>query len=297
MAEIKRTKNLGVHVNGGLSRAVKMAEKYKFDSAQIMPSAPMRWATRPISEEKLEPISKMHSDHPLRKILLHGVYLTNLARKDKQLFHLSKLSLVTYLNYAQKLINAIKEHDLQVEVLGICFHPGSAIDLSPEEGLERISYGINWVMDEVEETAPDVKLLLETTAGSGNVMGDTFAELAKMRERVKEKYNDRIGYVLDTQHTWVSGYNWVEDLDGVVAQAREHLGAKNIAAVHLNDSMKEFDSHKDRHADIGEGKIGVDAIKKLIAHDFFTGNDIPFILETPGLKTEEGIESELAKLR
>lgn len=288
-------KNLGVHINGGLAQAIKLAPKYGYDCAQIMPTAPMRWCTKEIDEEKVSPIVDLPGTG-LKKILIHGVYLTNLARKDKQMFHLGKISLVYYLNYAQKLIDLAKQNNIKVEILGVCFHPGSAIDLQPTEAIDRIRYGINWICEQTAKSAPDANLLLESTAGSGNVLGSSFEQLKEIREGVQEQFQSRIGYVLDTQHTWVSGYDWVGDLSGVTSKIESVLGVKNIAAVHLNDSAKELNSRKDRHANIGDGLIGLPAIKNIILHKLFVDNDIPFIMETPALKDEAGIQSELSKL-
>jgi deoxyribonuclease-4 len=288
-------KNLGVHINGGLAQAIKLAPKYSYDCAQIMPTAPMRWCTKEIDEEKASPIVNLPGTG-LKKILIHGVYLTNLARKDKQMFHLGKISLVHYLNYAQKLIDLAKQNNIKVKILGVCFHPGSAIDLRPLDAIDRIIYGINWICEQTLKSAPDAKLLLESTAGSGNVLGSSFEQLKSIRDGVREQFRSRIGYVLDTQHTWVSGYDWVGDLSGVTSKIESVLGVKNIAAVHLNDSAKELNSRKDRHANIGDGLIGLPAIKNIILHKLFVDNDIPFIMETPALKDEAGIQSELSKL-
>lgn len=323
-------KNIGAHINGGLLKAFEMAKKYSFDSAQVMPTAPMRWATKEIEaekgfpiiiptensandskiKEKIEQAEKILENNPLKNILLHGVYLTNLARADKQLFHLGKLSLLNYLNYAQTLIDSKSARKLHINILGVCFHPGSAIDLTAEEGLNRIAEGINWVFEESEKSLEFVvntkknvkeitkrkekaKLLIETTAGAGNVLGDSFEELEKMYNKVDKKYRNRVGFVLDTQHTWASGYNWVEDLDEIVKKIEDNLGERNVVAIHLNDSLMKFGSHKDRHANVGEGEIGREAIAKILKHEFFVKNEIPFIMETPSLKDEAGLVKEL----
>jgi len=283
----------GSHINGGLERALLLANKYDFNSAQIMPTAPIRWAYKEVDEVKTIPLAKLGKRSKLKKILIHSVYLVNLARKEKQKFHLSKLSLLNYLIYAQKLIDITKFHKLDTEILGVCFHPGAALDLTREEGLDRVVKGINWIFDYADVL--EAKLLLESTAGAGEVIGDKFEELAYIRDNVKSEYRGRIGYVLDTEHTWASGYDWRDNLDGVLKDVDKLLGFENIKTVHLNDSKVGLNSKKDRHANLGEGLIGLEAIQRLLKRVEFT--NIPFILETPAVEKEEGIESEIEKIK
>lgn len=279
---------IGAHVSsaGGHQNAVKEAEKYNINTIQYMPSAPMRWSIKEIADDQVDAFVEAQKGSSLEKVLLHGVYLINLARKEKQMFHLSKMSVVTYMNYAQKVADKAKDLDM----IGVTFHPGSAKDLTPEEGIERISYGVNWIL---EHAPGDVMLLLESSAGAGNVMGDTLEELAAMREGVDDK--ERVGYVLDTQHMFVSGYDWVNDLEGIVDSIDKTLGLDKVKCFHLNDSMHPAGAHKDRHADLGEGEIGMAAISQIVNHPKL--KDIPFILETPGLKSESTMKDEIEKLR
>lgn len=282
---------LGAHVSasGGLANSIKAGKQLEINSIQTMFSAPMRWSSKDIEQEQLVATVDAQPGSGVEKILFHGIYLINLARKEKQKFHLSKISLQTHLDASYRLEQLVEEKGLNLDVLGVTFHPGSAIDLTPEEGVVRIAQGLDWVMERV----PGGMVLLETSAGAGNIMGDTLEELAEMRD--KAKFQDRIGYVLDTQHMFVSGYDWREDLDGVVDQIEKILGLDLVKAIHLNDSMKPFDSHRDRHADLGEGEIGLDAIGNIVNHPKL--KEIPFILETPGLKTSSGARSECDLLK
>jgi deoxyribonuclease-4 len=283
---------LGAHVSsaGGIENAVKAAKKYNINSIQMMPTAPMRWATDEIAQEDIEKFVNEIEGSGLEKILIHGIYLTNLAREDKKLFHLGKEGLRVYLDFAERTANLIEEKELDCEILGICFHPGSQKELSFEDSIERISYGMNWVLDKVEGKQ---KLLIETTAGTGNNLGRTFTELKKMRDGVEDK--ERVGFVLDTQHMFAAGYDLVDDLDGVVEDMDRELGIENIKAVHVNDSKPELGSNKDRHANLGEGKIGEKAISNLLRRKEF--KDTPFILETPALKKGGDIEGEIETLK
>ncbi|KKR06455.1 MAG: putative endonuclease 4 [candidate division WS6 bacterium GW2011_GWF2_39_15] len=278
----------GAHVTsaGGHENAIKEAEKYGINSIQTMPTPPMRWALKDISEEQIEAFVTEQKKSGVKKLLLHGIYLINLARADKQMFHLGKMSIVTYLKYAQEVAKRAET----LEVLGVTFHPGSAKDLTPEDGIKRIQYGLNWILEQVPGKG---MLLLESSAGSGNIMGDTLEELASMRDGVEDK--KRVGYVLDTQHMFASGYDWVKDLENIVKRIDEYLGLENVKCFHLNDSMVELNSHKDRHDNLGKGKIGKEAIKAIVNHPKL--NDIPFILETPGLKADSTRGVEIENLR
>jgi deoxyribonuclease IV len=285
---------LGIHASasGGIKNAITAGNNAEVNAIQTMFSAPMRWSLNEIKQENIDEmaVQQAKKETTVKKILFHGVYLTNLARKDKQKFHLSKMSQQTHLDAAQRLQKSIKENDGDGEVLGVTFHPGSALDLSPEEGIKRISQGLNWIL---KETPGEGLLLLETTAGAGNVMGAKLEDLKAMRDGVEEKA--RIGFVADTQHMFASGYDWINDLEGVIEQLDEYLGIENIKAFHLNDSAQPFASNKDRHANLGAGEIGETAIRNLLNHPKLV--DIPFILETPAMKSTETIKAEVAKLK
>lgn len=283
---------LGIHVSssGGIENAIKNGQKYGVNTIQMMPTAPMRWATKLIEEEDIDSFVNELENSDIKKILIHGIYLTNLARGDKKLFHLGKMGLVVYLDFAERVAKKIKERKIDTEILGVCFHPGSQQDLPYEESMEKISYGIQWVLDEVKG---DQKLLIETTAGTGKNLGRNFEELATMRKGVKDK--KRVGYVLDTQHTFASGYDWVNNFDQVVGQMEELLGLGNVKSIHLNDSLPECGSNKDRHANLGDGKIGEDTFRKILKYEKF--KNIPFILETPAMKSPKTIEKEVQVLK
>lgn len=283
---------LGIHVSssGGIQNAVKNGEKYGVNTIQMMPTAPMRWATKLIPDEEIKNFVNELETSNIKKILIHGIYLTNLARGDKKLFHLGKMGLVVYLDFAEKVAKEIKKRNIDSEILGVCFHPGSQQDLNYEESMERISQGIQWVLDEVKGNQ---KLLIETTAGTGKNLGRNFEELTQMREEVKNK--ERVGYVLDTQHTFASGYDWVKDFKSVVGDIQNILKLENVKSIHLNDSVPECGSNKDRHANLGKGKIGKDTFRKILTHKKF--KNMPFILETPAMKSPKTIEKEVEILK
>jgi len=282
----------GIHASsaGGIENTIKLAQKYGVNAIQIMPTIPMRWATKLLPDEMILDFVNELEKSDVKKILLHGIYLTNLAREDKQMFHLGKMGLVVYLDFAERVANEIKKRNIDAEILGVCFHPGAQKELSYEDSMERISYGIQWVLDEVPGTQ---KLLIESTAGTGGTLGRSFAELGILRNCVKSK--ERVGFVIDTEHTYAAGYDWVNDLNGVREDLDREVGIENIKAIHLNDSAVELGSNKDRHANLGEGKIGEEAIKKILHEPKF--KEIPFIMETPGLKDSESTFKEVEMLK
>lgn len=282
---------LGAHVSasGGLQNAIPNGEALSINSIQTMLSAPMRWSTKEIPQEQIDAFIQLQKTSNIKKLLFHGIYLINLARQDKQMFHVSKLSVQTHLDAVNRLEIAATQNNSDLEVLGLTFHPGSAKDCTPEEGIKRISQGLNWILNEVKGGM----LLLESSAGSGSVMGDKLEELAAMRDGTEQK--QRVGYVLDTQHMFVSGYDWRNSLDEIIDNIDRTLGLENVKCFHLNDSMKEFNSKKDRHANLGEGEIGIEAVTNIVNHTKL--KHIPFILETPGLKTLETAQLEVDRLK
>jgi deoxyribonuclease-4 len=270
---------LGIHVSsaGGVHNSIKNGEKFGVNSIQIMPTAPMRWATKLIEEDVIQAFVDELEGSGIKKILLHGIYLTNLAREDKKLNHLGKMGLVVYLDFSERVANEIEKRGLDAQK-----------ELGYDESIDRISEGMNWVL---KTTPGSQKLLIETTAGTGKNLGRSFEELKRMRDGVEQK--DRVGFVLDTQHTYAAGYDWINDMDGVIKQMEDVLGIENIKSIHLNDSMMELASNKDRHANLGEGELGEKTIRELLHREEL--KDIPFILETPALKADSTTVDEVER--
>ena len=167
------------------------------------------------------------------------------------------------------------------------FHPGSHVGQGAEVGIQKIAEILNDVLTEGQSTT----VLLETMSGKGSEVGRNFEELRKIFYLVHLK--NKMGVCLDTCHVWDGGYDIVNDLDGVLDAFDHIIGLNNLKAVHLNDSLNDLGSHKDRHARIGEGKIGLDALIRVICHPKL--KEIPFILETPN--DDEGWTKEISLLR
>lgn len=272
---------LGSHVSsaGGLENALKNAQELEINTIQIHPSPPQRWNAQPFEEGKESKFLEAFPASKVKKVFFHGIYLINLANPDKQKFHLSKMSLVNYLDLSSRM-NAD----------GVIFHTGSFKDIEEKEGYERVVYGIDWILEHAEN---DAKLLLEVAAGAGKVVGAQVEDLARIYEKVVDK--KRVAFALDTQHMWASGYDWKNNLDGIIANVDKTLGLENIKAIHLNDSKTELASKRDRHENLGDGLIGLEAIKAIINHSKLV--DIPFILETPNLKAMDTAKEEVQKLK
>ncbi len=167
------------------------------------------------------------------------------------------------------------------------FHPGSHVKQGMEAGISLIAETLNAVLPHAGETV----VLLETMAGKGSEVGGRFEELAAIIGRVERE--DRLGVCLDTCHVFDAGYDIVHSLDGVLEAFDRIIGLSRLRAVHLNDSLNPPGSHKDRHACLGEGRIGLEALMRVVDHPALRG--LPFALETPNDLT--GYEREIALVR
>ena len=167
------------------------------------------------------------------------------------------------------------------------FHPGSHVGQGTEIGITYISNMLNSILTPEQNTT----VLLETMAGKGSEIGREFEELREIIDSVTLK--DKIGVCLDTCHVWDGGYDIVNQPDDVIYKFDSVIGLSKLKAIHLNDSMNPLGSHKDRHAKIGEGMIGLEALVRLINHPALS--HLPFYLETPN--ELEGYAREIEVLR
>lgn len=167
------------------------------------------------------------------------------------------------------------------------FHPGSHVKQGVEVGIRLITEQLNQCLTAEQTTT----VLLETMAGKGSEMGRSFDELQAIIDGVE--LQDKLGICLDTCHVWDGGYDIVNNLDGVLEEFDRIIGLDRLKAIHLNDSLNPLGSHKDRHAKIGQGQIGADALIRVINHPKL--KNLPFILETPN--DIEGYAEEIRFLR
>lgn len=179
------------------------------------------------------------------------------------------------------------------------FHPGSHTGQGTEVGIDHTSSMIANAIKAAETKVPGGKLsttlLIETMAGKGSEIGKTFEEVRAILDLAEEKYGSslggKVGVCLDTCHIWDGGYDIVHNLDSVISDFDKAIGLNRLYAVHLNDSMNDLGSHKDRHEKIGQGHIGLEALVRITRHEALCS--LPFILETPNDKAGYKKEIEL----
>lgn len=273
---------LGCHVSasGGMETSLAHAQTLGVNTIQLHPSPPQRWNSKPFSADYAKKFIAARPDSGVEKVFFHGIYLINLANPDPQQFHLSKTSLVHHLELSARIGGD-----------GVIFHVGTAKHAADEKSaLEQAAAGVNWIM--AESPAPS-RLLLEVAAGAGSIIGDKVEELAAIYAQVEQK--DRVGFALDSQHLWASGYDLTNDLEKNIANFDAALSLDKIWAIHLNDSKVPLASKKDRHENLGDGAIGTATLAAFVNHPKL--RHIPFILETPGLKDMETAAIEVEKLK
>ncbi len=275
-------RHFGAHVSsaGGLHNAVAAAVELNINTIQVHPSPPQRWNTAPFAAGIEAEYLSSKRGTCLEKVFFHAIYLINMATPDPQKFHLAKTSLANYLD----LIDRVGGD-------GVIFHVGSMKDQPDEaQGYDRVVAGLNWVMERAPKGS---RLILEVAAGSGSVIGDRVEELALIYSQLDNKA--QVGFGLDTQHMWASGYDLVNKMEEVIETVDRELSLDKVWSVHLNDSKTELGSRKDRHENIGDGLIGMEALRRFFMHKQLA--HIPFILETPALESIEGAHNEIGKLR
>ncbi len=209
------------------------------------------------------------------QLVAHGAYTMNLCTQDAE---------------ARAFAASILKDDLRrmAAIPGnfYNFHPGSHVGQGVDTGISQI---VDALTSAMAEEYP-VTVLLETMAGKGSEVGGNFRELKRIMDGVGR---DNIGVCLDTCHVYDGGYDIVNDLDGVLAEFDRIIGLDKLCALHLNDSRNPFASHKDRHACIGEGSLGLETFRAIVTHPALRGK--PMILETPN--ELPGYQKEIALLR
>ncbi|HEX5416542.1 MAG TPA: deoxyribonuclease IV [Chloroflexota bacterium] len=273
----------GAHVSiaGGLDRAYERAREITAECAQIFVAAPQRWLAAKHSPDAVAKYLELRESAGLGPTLIHGPYLINLASPDPALRQKSIDALVSQLEWSDRL-----------GTLGVCFHVGSPLKESVEIGLERSAESLKAIFERATGTSP---LLLETTAGGGNTIGGRFEDLGSLIESLGG--NPRLQVCLDTCHIFAAGYPCVtrEELDDTLARFDRAVGLDRLTALHLNDSEFAFGSHRDRHANIGEGQIGLEGFRAIINHPLLAS--LPGYLEVPGFNDEGPDLENLERLR
>lgn len=277
-----------VSISGGLIGAAKEAHSYNANTFMTYTGAPQNTVRKPLESLKIEEGKEYMSENNISDIVIHAPYIINLASYKDNTYTLAK-------EFLYKEIYRANAFGSKYLVL----HPGAYTDKDLEYGIERIAKGINWV---INEGIPDIFICLETMAGKGTEVGRNFNELKEIINRVDKK--DYMGVCFDTCHTHDSGYDIVNNFDGVINEFDNIIGLDRLKVFHINGSLNLIGSKKDRHANIGadetnpKGKdnIGFDAINYIVHHEKTAGR--PFILETPWIsKTENLYRQEISRLR
>ena len=269
---------IGCHLSSskGFENMGKEILKLGGNTFQFFTRNPRGSKAKPIDEKDVENFLKLARENNLNTILAHAPYTLNPCSADE--------------NTRNFGLEVMKDDLVRMEYIPNSlynFHPGSHVKQGVDVGIKYISDMLNEVLKPEQTTT----VLLETMAGKGTEIGRTFEELQEILSQVK--LSEKMGICLDTCHVHDAGYDIVNDLDGVLEKFDKIIGLDKLRAIHLNDSMNAFESHKDRHQKIGEGSIGLEAIKNIINHPKLS--NIPFFLETPN--EPEGYAKEIALLK
>ena len=256
--------HIGCHLSAskGYLAMGKDALKINADTLQFFTRNPRGGKAKEIKEADVAAFLQLAETHHFTTILAHAPYTMNPCSADAGIRDFSR---------------EMMQDDLQrMEYLPgnyYNFHPGSHVGQGTDKGIELVVEQLNAVLQQEQHTT----VLLETMAGKGSEIGGRFEELRRIIDGVQ--LQEKVGVCLDTCHVHDAGYDIVNDLDGVLHEFDCIVGLGRLKAIHLNDSMNPLGSHKDRHAKIGEGAIGLEAITRIIKHPKL--QHLFFILETP----------------
>lgn len=269
---------IGCHLSSskGYLSMGKEAVKINANTFQFFTRNPRGTKAKAIDENDVERFLAFAEENGIERILAHAPYTLNACSADEHLRELARDTMADDLRRMEY-------------TPGNCynFHPGSHVGQGAEAGIGFIADMLNQILKPEQRTT----VLLETMSGKGSEVGREFEELREILDRVECK--ERMGVCLDTCHVWDGGYDIVNDLDGVIGTFDRIIGLEKLKAIHLNDSLNPLGAHKDRHARIGEGCIGEEALKRVVTHPAL--KDLPFYLETPN--ELPGYAREIALMR
>ena len=274
----------GAHVgsSGGVWKAIEAGTDLGCEAIQIFAGSPRTWAPATYKEGDAARFRSARAASPIRFVVIHTIYLINLASAKDDFYEKSVASLVGAVIAAEQLgADAIVTH--------VGSHQGAGFDV----GLERVAAALRQAL--AATPGSGVRLLLENTAGAGGTMGVDFAELATMIAAADS--HPRLGLCLDTAHLFEAGYDLrtPAGVDAMVAALDDACGIERLVMLHLNDSKTALGSNRDRHENIGEGELGRDAFATIVAHPAFA--DLPGILEVPGFAGDGPDAANVAILR
>lgn len=263
-------------VSKGYAAMGKQAVKLGGNVFAFFTRNPRGGKAKKIEKEDVAKYLQYAKEHFFGPLVAHAPYTMNLCAAKKSVRDFSREMLADDMKRMEYTPNNYYN-----------FHPGSHVGQGAEAGIEMIADALNDILTKEQSTI----LLLETMAGKGSEIGRNFEELREIIDRVERK--EKLGVCFDTCHVWEGGYDIVNDFDHVLTEFDRIIGLDLLYAVHFNDSMNPIGAHKDRHQKIGEGQIGLEAMKRIALHPALSGK--PFILETPN--DEEGYAREIAMIK
>ena len=285
---------IGCHLSsaGGYLAMGRTAESIGANVFQFFTRNPRGGASKPIDPADVADFLAYAAQEGIGPILAHAPYTLNAAGADLRVREFAETTMADDLKRLEYTPGALYN-----------FHPGSHVGQGAEKGIELISDMLVRIF--AAKFRNDGKgfattVLLETMAGKGSEVGRDFGEIRSIIDRTESGFASaglspapKLGVCLDTCHVWDGGYDIVNDLDGVIDAFDRVVGLDRLKAIHLNDSLNAQEAHKDRHACIGKGKIGLEALVRVINHPKL--RDLPFYLETPN--DLDGYRAEIALLR
>ncbi len=261
---------IGIHcsTSGALVNAAIKANELGANCFQIFSSSPRMWRAAMPPQEQIRELKQYRDEQGLEPLVVHDSYLINLAAPDDVI---RAKSIAAFRGELERAMAMGAEY--------LVMHPGSARDQPVDVGIANIVRSLEVASRELKTSG--ITLLFENTAGAGATIGRTMQELKTLRDLAQPVVPFPIGYCLDTCHLYASGYDvsTEEGLNQTVETAQSLLGLEMIPVIHANDSKGAFASRLDRHANIGEGHIGLEGFRRILNHPKL--RDKAFVLETP----------------
>ena len=269
---------IGCHLScsKGFTAMERDAERIGATTFQFFTRNPRGSSVKALDLEDIREFLKRKEEKGLGTLVAHAPYTLNACSADEKVREFARNTMADDLERLEYTPGNVYN-----------FHPGSHVKQGTETGIRLIAETLNAILKPEQSTI----VLLETMAGKGSEVGSRFEELREIRDRVE--LSEKMGVCLDTCHVWDGGYDIAGDLDGVLTEFDRIVGLSRLKAVHLNDSMNPLGARKDRHARIGEGHIGLDALVRVVNHPAL--RELPFCLETPN--DLEGYKREIGLLR
>lgn len=275
--------NIGCHVSisKGIENSPLEAQEFGCETMQIFTRSPQGGTFSEISKETVLKFKDNCKKARIKNVHIHAPYFINFASANNRVYYSS--------------INSIKTELERASLLGakyVMTHLGSAKDLGEKEAVKKTIDGLKKIFEEYEGKT---ELLIENSAGSGQIIGSDFKQIGKILKSLQKAGSEAkiAGICLDTQHSFASGLDWKNDFKNSLKFIDKSIGVENIRLMHANDSLTDLNSHIDRHSHIGKGKIGIDGFRNLI--NFAKENDIDMIVETnyPGVVKDIEILKEI----